>query len=110
MRTTAAYPGQPERINLVGDKGTACLSGGALVARFHDGSEVRVGMPPPESGAVLPVMAPAYDLHQALIEGFLHAASSDLPVPVSGADALAAHRLIDAIMRSSSIGQPVTLS
>jgi predicted dehydrogenase len=107
--TTAAYPGRPESIDLVGSEGTARLSGDELVARFHDGSTVTVGMPPTQGGGVVPVMAAGYDLHQALIVDFLEAMNSGRAAPVGGADALAAHRVIDAIIRSSSESRPVRL-
>ena len=107
--TTAAYPGRPESIDLVGSEGTARLSGDELVARFHDGSTVTVGAPPAQGGGVVPVMAAGHDLHRALIADFLEAMSSGRPAPVGGADALAAHRVIDAIIRSSSERRPVRL-
>ena len=106
--TTAAFPGKPESIDLVGTNGTARLSANTLVAAFHDGSDVAVGMPSSESG-VIPVMAPGHDLHQALIVDFLDAISLGLPVPVGGSEAIAAHRVIDAILRSSHERRPTSL-
>ena len=35
--TTAAYPGAPERIELIGTNGTASLAGTALSVHYHDG-------------------------------------------------------------------------
>jgi predicted dehydrogenase len=105
--TTAAWPGLPERIDLVGENGTAQLVGDRLVARFHDGSSVVVGTPPAETGAIVPVMAAGHQLHQALIEEFLAALAAGRPPPVSGEDALNAHRVIDALLRSARDRSPV---
>lgn len=107
--TTAAWPGLPERIDLVGEHGTAQLVGAHFVARFHDGSSVAAGAPPAETGAVVPVMAAGHELHQALIEEFLAALDTGRPPPVGGDDALNAHRVIDAILRSSLEHRPVRL-
>ena len=108
--TTAAYPGQPECIDLVGTLGTARLSGSTLVARLHDGSVVAVGTPTAESGAVVPVIASGHDLYEALIVDFLDAANSGRQPPVGGPEALAAHQLVDAILRSSLESRPVSLN
>ena len=35
--TTAAYPGFPERIEIIGEKATASLAGSDLVVAHHDG-------------------------------------------------------------------------
>ncbi|MBP0575284.1 hypothetical protein J8J27_31675, partial [Mycobacterium tuberculosis] len=35
--TTAAYPGYPDRVELMGTSGTLVLDGGTLAAAFHDG-------------------------------------------------------------------------
>lgn len=107
--TTTAYPGQPESIDLVGTMGTARLSGDTLTVRFHDGSVETVGTPLAETSGVVPVMAAGHDLHQALIANFLDAIDAGLPVPVGGPEALAAHRLIHAILLSSSESRPVQL-
>ncbi|HEY4166703.1 MAG TPA: Gfo/Idh/MocA family oxidoreductase, partial [Reyranella sp.] len=107
--TTAAYPGRPEGIDLVGEKGTARLSGGRLDARFQDGTSLTVGTPPSGDAGVAPIMAAGHELHQALIEDFLDAIEDGRPAPVGGEDALAAHRLIEAILRSSSDHQAVRL-
>ena len=40
--TTAAYPGAPERIELVGTLGTAALAGTALSVAYHDGRREEV--------------------------------------------------------------------
>src|SRR5262245_16746534 len=40
--TTTAYPGFPERIELIGTKGTALLQGSSLKIELHDGRNIRV--------------------------------------------------------------------
>lgn len=107
--TTVAYPGRPESIDLIGERGTARLSGGELVARFHDGTSVIVGAAPIDDGAVVPIMAAGHELHQALIEDFLRAVEAGSAPPVGGCEALAAHRLVDAILRSSAEHRPIRL-
>jgi predicted dehydrogenase len=108
--TTAAYPGRPERLDFVGERGTAQLSGGELVAQFHDGSSLAAGAPAVAAGGVIPVMASGYDLYKALLEDFLRAIDEGRPVPVGGTQALAAHRLVEAIVRSSSERRMVRLA
>ncbi|WP_246779324.1 Gfo/Idh/MocA family oxidoreductase [Rhizobium sp. RHZ01] len=49
--TTCAYPGLPERIELIGTKGTAVLTGNRLDAAFIDGSREVVGGETIGSGA-----------------------------------------------------------
>ena len=43
MATTAEYPGFPERIELIGAKGTAVLAAGVVTIHYQDGRTERVG-------------------------------------------------------------------
>jgi UDP-N-acetyl-2-amino-2-deoxyglucuronate dehydrogenase len=105
--TTAAYPGFPERIEIVGTKATAVLGGGLELFR-HDG---RHGMlvPPVATGGGADPMAFPHDAHRAVLADFLDALDRRRAPKVSGAEALKVHRLIDALLRSSAERRPVAV-
>ena len=44
--TTAAYPGFPERIEIICEKGTAAITGTELKVAFHDGRVVEIARDP----------------------------------------------------------------
>ena len=97
--TTASYPGFPERIEIVGGKGTAVLTGGALELFFQDGRREQVGSAQATGGGADP-MAFSHEPHRAAITDFLDAIDHGRQPRISGAAALAVHRLIDALLRS----------
>src|SRR5258705_461570 len=68
--TTVAYPGFPERIELVGDKATAVLSAETLDLWFKDGRHVHEAGVASKSGGADPMDFP-HAAHQALISVFL---------------------------------------
>src|SRR5213079_70119 len=88
MATTAMYPGGPERLEIIGARGTAVLEGGGLIASFHDGSEVVVAAEG-GSGGGANIMDFPHDAHRALITDFLDAVQAGRDPFVSGAEALA---------------------
>jgi len=100
MATTAAYPGRQERIEIVGSKGTAVLEGGSLQADFLDGtaekyvSDARTG-----SGASM--MDFDHGPHRDVLADFLDAIRDNRDPRVTGEEALATQRLIDAILASA---------
>ncbi|WP_283193208.1 Gfo/Idh/MocA family oxidoreductase [Rhizobium sp. AN80A] len=96
--TTAAYPGFPERIELIGTKGTAILSGERLDVSFADGTSERVIGGNTSGGAGANPMAFGHESHLALIENFVDAIETGSPLRVTGEDALKTHRFIDAIL------------
>ncbi len=100
MATTAGYPGGTESLTLVGDRGTAILTGGELALAFQDGRREDIGETTGSGGGADPMAFP-HDWHQRLIENFLDALDEDRAPTPSGRDALAVHRLIDAMMLSS---------
>ncbi len=109
MATTAAYPGRPESIRLHHERASALLRSNELVIERHDGRTERVG----EAGATgsgADPMAFGPDLHRAVILDFVDAVEQRRPPLVSGADALAVHRLIDAIETSGRQGRREELS
>lgn len=105
--TTAAYPGFPERIELVCKTATAVIVGTALEVRFHDGRVVRREPDGTGGGTGADPMAFPHDYHRALIDDFLDAIADDREPAVSGAEALKVHELIDALLETSRTGHPV---
>ena len=106
--TTVAYPGFPERIELVGDKATAVLSAETLDLWFKDGRHLHEEGLPSKSGGADPMDFP-HDAHQALITDFLDAIDEGrLPV-THGREVLKVQLLIEAILRSAAEGRAVCL-
>ena len=108
--TTAAYPGHPERISLVGEAGAAELSGTSLAVSWHDGREERLEAEASQGGTGADPMDFPNDTHRALIADFLDALEAGRPPAVTGREALKVHRLIDALLESSAGGRTVWLS
>ena len=117
--TTAAFPGFPERIELIGEKGTAVIDGHELRVCWRDGRTDgvaaasmgggKVGDPPVGDPPVGDPMAFPHDHHRALIADFIDAIGEGREPPVTGADALGVHRLIDALLASAAEGRPVAV-
>ncbi|MBP1852467.1 Gfo/Idh/MocA family protein [Rhizobium halophytocola] len=99
MATTCAYPGYPERIELICTRGTAVLTGDSLEAHLRDGRAI-VESATGSAGFKADPMAFGHELHRALIADFLAAVRGQRPPMVSGNDALRAHTFIDAILAS----------
>jgi predicted dehydrogenase len=97
--TTTAYPGFPERIELIGTKGTALLEGPSLKVELADGQKFEVKAEGGGTGA--DPMAFPHDWHRALIVDFLDAIEQDRQPRVSGAEALKVHRFIDRLLRTA---------
>ncbi|PKU25271.1 Gfo/Idh/MocA family protein [Telmatospirillum siberiense] len=104
--TTAAYPGFPERIELSGTLGTATLEGNSLRLLYHDGRQDVMEGDGPTGGGADP-MAFDHGPHKALIADFAAAIIEGRDPDASGRSALAVHRLIDALLRSSTEGRLV---
>ena len=97
--TTTAYPGFPERIELIGTRGTALLEGSSLKIELHDGREIRVEAAGGGTGA--DPMAFPHDWHRAVLEDFLNSIQENREPRVSGDEALKVHRFIDRILGSA---------
>ncbi len=100
--TTAAYPGFPERIELIGEAGTASLAGTELIMRWHDGRRFAIEPDAGPGGTGADPMAFPADYHCALWADFLAAVESHRAPGVDGDQALRVHRLIDALLDSSA--------
>ena len=105
--TTAAFPGFPEKIELVGEQATALLAGTELKVLFHDGRTFAIEADQSAGGTGADPMAFPHDYHRSLYSDFLDAIEQNREPKVSGAEALRVHRLIDAILESSAAGKPV---
>ena len=98
--TTTAYPGFPERIELIGTKGTALLEGPSLKVELADGRKFEVKAEGGGTGA--DPMAFPHDWHRALLEDFLGSIRENRNPRISGDEALKVHRFIETILRSAS--------
>jgi len=100
MATTAAYPGATETIRLICRNGTIILAGNSLLVQTVDGRREAFAGDSGSGGGADP-MAFSHGPHQALIADFLDAVEQGRDPAVSGDDALATQRLIDAILEAS---------
>jgi predicted dehydrogenase len=107
--TTAAYPGIPDAVDIIGTKGMARIEGARMIAHFHDGTEEIADDGALGGGAGADPMAFPHQHHRAVIEDFLDATEHDRDPAVTGREALKVHRLIAAILRSSETGQRATV-
>ena len=105
--TTAAYPGFPERIEIIGEAATASLVGSDLVVAHHDGRVTELKTEYGAGGTGADPMAFPHDWHRAVIADFLDAIDERRAPMVSGAEALKVHRLIDALLEAGATGRAV---
>jgi predicted dehydrogenase len=96
--TTCAWPGFPERIELIGTQGTAVLTGSQLEARLKDGTVIVESGGATGSGTGADPMAFGHELHRALLLDFVTAIRSNGQLKVTGADALNAQQFVDAAL------------
>jgi UDP-N-acetyl-2-amino-2-deoxyglucuronate dehydrogenase len=108
--TTAAYPGFPERIEIIGRNGTAVLAGTGLEIAFHDGRTESVAPVATPGGSGADPMAFPHDWHRSLLEDFLNALEGERAPRISGREALKVHRLIDALIAAGNTGGTIRLS
>ena len=97
MATTAAYPGYPERIEVLGTKGLASLVRGALRLAFLDRAE-EVVEAEGRTGSGASIMDFPHDAHRAVIADFLDAIEAGRQPVVTGREALESQRLVDAVL------------
>jgi len=97
--TTAAYPGFPERIELIGTRGTALLQGTSLEMKFSDGTSYETKTESGGGGTGADPMAFPHDWHRSLLADFLDAIEKKRAPRISGAEALKVHRFIDSLLR-----------
>ena len=109
LATTTAYPGFPETITIIGEKGTANLSGTSLSVDYHNGRRDSLEADGTNGGTGADPMAFPNDYHRALIEDFLDAVEKGRPPRVTGREALKVHRFIDCLLESAESGLPVSV-
>ncbi len=105
--TTAAYPGFPDVIEILGTLGTVRLEGDRSSIGLIEGRSIELHDGSTDGGSGADPMAFSHGNHRAVHEDFLNAITTDRQPLVSGAEALKAHRLIDAILRASTTGKVV---
>jgi UDP-N-acetyl-2-amino-2-deoxyglucuronate dehydrogenase len=98
--TTTAYPGYPERIELIGTGGTAKLEGTALKVQFIDGKSLEMKTESGGGGTGADPMAFPHDWHRGVLSDFLDAIEKHREPRVSGAEALKVQRFIDALLQT----------
>ena len=108
--TTAAYPGFPERIEIIGERATASLVGSDLNVAHHDGRVSKLKNEYGAGGTGADPMAFPHDWHRSVIADFLDAIEEKRDPMVSGAEALKVHRLIDALLEAGATGQRVKVA
>lgn len=96
--TTAAYPGFIERIEMIGERGSATIAGTELLVQFHDGRKVEIHPDGSAGGTGADPMAYPHDNHRAVMADFIEAIRDDRDPKVTGEEALKVHRLIDALI------------
>ena len=104
--TTAAYPGAPERIELIGTRATATLLGTAFEMRWQDGRTESSAADGSSGGTGADPMAFPHDYHRSVWRDFLDAIATGREPRVNGEEALRVHRLIDALLESARTGAP----
>jgi len=107
--TTAAYPGFPERIEIIGEKATAALVGSDLLVAHHDGRATEMKTEYGAGGTGADPMAFPNEWHRAAIADFLDAIDHGREPMISGEEALKVHRLIDALLEAGATGRTVSV-
>ena len=108
--TTTAYPGSAERIDIVGEKGSASLAGTSLLVQWQDGRREELVPDGSAGGTGADPMAFPHDYHRSVWADFIDAIDTGRSPRVTGADALGVHRLIDALLAAAATGKRVTVA
>lgn len=103
--TTAAYPGFPERIDLICRKATASLVGNSIDIFWQDGRTFHWESAENAGGTGADPMAFSHASHRAVIADFVDALKADRAPKVTGDDVLAVHHLIDALLETGRTGR-----
>ena len=107
--TTAAYPGYPERVELIWERASAVLMGARLSLAFPDVGGETLEPEEETGGAGADPMAFPHTQHREVLRGFLAALREGRDPPITGEDALNSHLLIDAILASAAERRPIRL-
>ena len=109
VATTAAFPGEPESIVLDCEHASLRLDVGTLTVRWRGGRTETEGGPAASGGGADP-MAFSHRWQRALISDFVSSVRDGRPPAVTARQALPAHRLIDALLRSAALKQAVAVA
>ncbi len=104
--STASFPGGAESLTLECERASVLLQAGVLTIAWRDGRCDRFGEETETGGGSDPMAFP-YLWHKSLITDFADAIEQSREPRVTGRQALLAHRLIDALERSSREGRRV---
>jgi predicted dehydrogenase len=107
--TTVCYPGFKERIELVGNLGTAILTGSELRVHFQDGRELSEGAAEDVAGGADPMAFP-HHFHRRLIEDFVNALETGGQPRITGEEGVKIHYLIEALLRSAAERRVIPLN
>ncbi len=107
--TTAAFPGYPERIGIIGEKGSAAIEGTALKVALMDGRTVEIAADATGGGTGANPMDFPHDYHRAVIADFLDALDQGRDPLISGEEALKVHFLIEAILEAGRRGKAIAV-
>ena len=99
--TTTAYPGFPERIELIGTRGAALLEGTSLKIQIHDQPAFSFATDAGGGGTGADPMAFPHDWHRGVLEDFLDSIENNREPRISGAEALKVHRFIDQLLQET---------
>jgi len=108
VASTASFPGGAETITLHHDHATLRLGEGIAHVHWRDGRTQTHGTTASTGGGADP-MAFTHAWHQSVLEDFVSALHENRPPAITGADALAAHRLIDALVQSGRDSRAVAV-
>ncbi len=97
VATVAAWPGGPEQILVIGDKGIARMDGSNLRVSYLDGTE-DILQDAVGTGTGTGWMAFSHEPHKAVISDFLDAIEQNRDPAIPGEEALATQRVIDDII------------
>jgi len=106
--STASYPGDAESLTLHYDQASVVLKAGKLSVAWRDGRREVFGADATTGGGADP-MAFTHDWHTGIVRDFADALTENRAPLVTGREALAVHRLIDALIESSRTRQAIDL-
>ena len=108
VASTACFPGAAESITLHGSKASAVLEAGTVTLTHRNGETETFGETAATGGGADP-MAFTHEWHRDVIADFAHGIVGNHAPMVTGREALAVHRLIDALVTSSAEKRMATL-
>lgn len=103
VASTASFPGSTESISLHFQKASLHLQAGQLIVSWQGGETETFGEAASSGGGADP-MAFTHEWHQGIIENFVDSLDNQKQPIASGLEALNAHELIDAAIRSANNG------